>query len=190
MGTPVRLSRAAWASFVASRDVQVVASKPSARPRPGPPTAADLERIDRGIPAIQVFDIRLAPKPRMTQSDRWKKRPAVLRYRASCDELRLRGARLPHQYIVIIFRAMPASWSAAQRSAFDGTPCTSKPDISNFLKSVEDALHKQDQHIYDGRGRKLWAQGDRLVILNALFTTDVDSAVAKHQPACPAPRPA
>lgn len=44
---------------------------------------------------MQVFDICPLPKPRMTQRDRWAKRPAVLRYRAFCDEVRLRAWRCP-----------------------------------------------------------------------------------------------
>lgn len=142
----------------------------------------ELERLDRAIPAVQVLDMRLAPKPRMTQSDRWNKRPPVLRYRASCDELRLRNAQLPHQYIVVVFRAMPATWTAKQRAERDGTPCLVKPDVSNLIKSLEDALHAKDQHIFDGRGRKLWGHTDRLIILNPYYTTDVEGAVAAHRP--------
>ena len=37
-----------------------------------------------------IYDITPCPKPRQTQSDKWKKRPPVLRYRAFADEVRLK----------------------------------------------------------------------------------------------------
>lgn len=180
-----RAARAAWATLAeagAAPRGTVVRPRPARSRRP---TLEDLDAIDQTIPAIQVLDLRLAPKPRMTQSDRWNKRPTVLRYRASCDELRLRGARLPHHFVAIVFRAMPDSWSAAERHRMNLTPCTSKPDASNLQKTLEDALHLQDQHIYDGRTRKLWAYADRLIILNAHYTQDIEQAVASHQPKSP-----
>ena len=39
---------------------------------------------------MKVYDITPMGKSRMTRADKWKKRPEVLRYRAFCDEVRLR----------------------------------------------------------------------------------------------------
>lgn len=40
---------------------------------------------------IIEYPIVPVPKPRMTQRDKWQKRPAVMRYRAFCDEVRAKG---------------------------------------------------------------------------------------------------
>lgn len=43
---------------------------------------------------MKIYDITPIGKPRMTRADKWKKRPAVMRYRAFCDEARLRKINL------------------------------------------------------------------------------------------------
>lgn len=59
-----------------------------------------------------IYAITPMGKPRMTRSDKWKKRPEVLRYRAFCDEVRARGVILPESRSHIIFiLPMPQSWS-------------------------------------------------------------------------------
>ena len=34
---------------------------------------------------MKIYDITPIGKPRMTRADKWKQRPAVMRYRAFCD---------------------------------------------------------------------------------------------------------
>lgn len=41
------------------------------------------------------YPITPVPKPRQVHSDKWMKRPPVLRYRAFCDECRLHKVALP-----------------------------------------------------------------------------------------------
>jgi len=42
-----------------------------------------------------IYNINPVPKPRMTQSDKWKKRPPVLRYFAFKDECRIHDVEIP-----------------------------------------------------------------------------------------------
>lgn len=128
---------------------------------------ATTEHTDISIPDIQQFPMRVAPKPRMNQSDRWKKRACVLRYRACCDELRMRGVRLPHRYSVVVVVPMPPSWPENKRQALDGQPCLSKPDMSNYLKTVEDALVPCDERLWSIGGAKVWGREAKLVVLRA-----------------------
>ncbi len=56
------------------------------------------------------FPIDVVGKPRMTQRDKWKKRPCVLRYRAFADELRLKVGpidRVPYCVSWSAYIAMP-----------------------------------------------------------------------------------
>lgn len=99
------------------------------------------------------------PKPRMVHSDRWKKRPAVERYYAFCDELRLKyPAPLPNEVRLIFYLAMPPSWSKQKKAYFRGAPHQQRPDIDNLTKAVMDALCPEDARIYNLHATKWWAE--------------------------------
>ena len=110
-----------------------------------------------------LLKITPVAKPRQTQSDRWKQRPVVMKYRAFADELReLWGMRdIPTHDIHIIFRLpMPISWSKKKKTEMDGEPHQVKPDKDNLEKAFWDALFRNlpedDCMIYDARVTKLW----------------------------------
>lgn len=98
------------------------------------------------------------PKPRMTQSDKWRSRPCTERYWRYKDELRqLWGDReLPDTYWAIFTIPMPRSWSEKKKLLMDGKPHQQKPDDSNLLKAFEDALWDEDSVLWDIRSTKLW----------------------------------
>ncbi len=100
-------------------------------------------------------------KPRMTQRDRWKKRPVVLRYHDYCDRIREAAPTLVdhvdvYAVDVIAHMPMPASWPKKKKAAMDGQMCRGKPDWDNIGKAVCDALFEEDSGIADGRTRKFW----------------------------------
>lgn len=117
-------------------------------------------------PSIQVLPVTPVPKPRQTRRDRWAKRACVLRYRAFCDELRLRNAQLPDRYALIFVMPMPRSWSATKCAQMEGRPHQQKPDLSNLEKSVEDALVPNDERLFSNRGVKVWGRTGKVVILS------------------------
>ena len=94
----------------------------------------------------------------MTRSDAWKKRPAVLRYWAFCDELRLLYKKeVPSSLALTFNMPMPKSWSKKKRLEMQGKPHQAKPDIDNLIKSFLDALCEDDSYVYRIRGEKYWA---------------------------------
>lgn len=96
-------------------------------------------------------------KPRQTQSDRWKQRPVVMRYRAFADELRLKYREdLPDSIILRFYLPMPPSWSAKKKAEMLGKPHQQKPDFDNLAKSVCDALKKEDSTIWRCLVEKYW----------------------------------
>ena len=106
-------------------------------------------------------------KPRMTQRDRWKKRPVVLRYRAFCDEVRLRLQDYsfpPAGAHVTFFIPMPKSWSKKKKREHYMKPHQQKPDVDNLEKALLDALFEDDSHIYDIRASKYWANEGLITI--------------------------
>lgn len=119
---------------------------------------------DDGIPVRQIIPVTPAPKPRMSQSDKWKKRPSVLRYRAFCDEIRLLGAKLPQTYKLTFLIPMPASWTEAEKASAAGTPHLQRPDASNLAKATEDALVAEDSVLWRISADKLWSYNSAIVI--------------------------
>lgn len=117
---------------------------------------------------MQIYPIVPMGKPRMTRADKWKKRTEVMRYRAFCDEVRLRGVVLPESGAHITFvLPMPASWSKKKRQQHNGQPHQAKPDCDNMLKALMDALYEDDAHIWDCRITKVWGEIGQIIIREA-----------------------
>lgn len=113
---------------------------------------------------MQTYNIVPVGKPRMTQSDKWKKRPAVLRYRAFADEVRLKVKDLPIPFHVIFIIPMPKSWSKKKRREMLGEPHRQRPDLDNILKGFLDALFEDDAGVWDGRATKLWGDVGQIIV--------------------------
>jgi Holliday junction resolvase RusA-like endonuclease len=112
------------------------------------------------------LDITPTPKPRMTQSDRWRSRPATDRYWAFKDNLRaLWGDRpVPEVMHLVFVVPMPQSWSKKKRSQMTGKPHQTKPDVDNFLKSILDSLLDNDAHVWDIRATKVWGESGSILV--------------------------
>jgi Holliday junction resolvase RusA-like endonuclease len=106
------------------------------------------------MPTIAITPVA---KPRMTRSDKWKKRQCVLVYRAFCDELRLKLKHLPVPLVVTFGLPMPESWSQAKRFKMAGQPHMQKPDIDNLVKALLDAMLDDDSHVWKITATKVWS---------------------------------
>lgn len=99
-------------------------------------------------------------KPRMTQSDKWKKRPVVERYWDYCD--RIREAFGVTRYN--LFKSAKELYLAVYFSTYDkalwGTHHDATPDIDNQIKSVLDALIKEDKYVARIVAEKFWSDLD------------------------------
>lgn len=98
-------------------------------------------------------------KPRQTRSDKWKKRPCVMRYREWADNV-INKCKLKSQDIASLechfYIKMPDSWSLKKKLKFNQKSHRVKPDIDNLWKGVCDALCKSDQVIHRMAGSKTW----------------------------------
>lgn len=111
------------------------------------------------------YDISPVPKPRMTQRDKWEKRPCVMRYRAFKDECRLCGVRVPEGGARVRFSIpMPKSWSKKKKSEMAGLPHQVRPDVDNLLKALLDAVYGDDSVVWDIRVTKIWGYHGRIEI--------------------------
>ncbi len=134
--------------------------------------------------SIVIAGIPMA-KPRMTRQDKWlegkapyrmtpreKTRAALLRrYRDWATTVTQKAKGLPEcqgELSVWFYLPIPASWPQRHREQVEGQPHQKKPDLSNLIKGLEDAIFKNDQMIHTYTDcRKLYddGHGPRTVIL-------------------------
>lgn len=106
------------------------------------------------------------PKPRMTQADKWRERPAVLAYRTWCDECRLAATGSPTKFVeadvlgVIAFFHLPVpeSWPEEKKRAAYGRMHREAGDVDNRKKSVLDSLFRDDKRIAFIQAFKLYVE--------------------------------
>jgi Holliday junction resolvase RusA-like endonuclease len=99
------------------------------------------------------------PAPRMTRSDRWKKRPCVQRYFEYRDRIQQVVGDLPTvpPCITLEFHiAMPESWGKCEKIARNGREHLKRPDCDNLIKACLDSLFLEDGGVSDLTARKRW----------------------------------
>lgn len=111
------------------------------------------------------FTIPVAPigAPRMTQRDRWAKRPCVVRYFAWKDAVRPHlPANLPKNPTGVSWTAyfpFPKSYSAKKRKELAGQYHQEKFDRDNIDKALLDLMFEQDKGVAFGTICKRWDDG-------------------------------
>lgn len=140
---------------------------PKARRKEGRIIARSQEKIE---PEPFIYHGQIVPKPRMTRADRWKKRPCVVNYFNFKDRIRQQAERqnfTPGGSLVISFYLpMPESWSKKKKERMENQPHRVRPDIDNLIKSLLDALLKDDKHIWNVRAWKWWSYLPRIEVRN------------------------
>lgn len=125
-------------------------------------------RFPDGPAAVYLIDPMGAP--RMTQRDRWKKRPVVERYHAFRDAVRHNRVRIPEAGAHITFVIpMPDSWSKARRKANIWQPHQQRPDVDNLAKALLDAVYAEDCRVHDLRVSKIWGDYGMIVVSEGAY---------------------
>lgn len=140
-------------------------------PQLDPKIAIPVKPKKRGTLKVNTL-LEPVAKPRMTRSDKWKKRPSVVKYFEFKDRLRERLTvagyieSLMDVYGVHVEAriTMPKSWPKYKKAEMSGHPHRSKPDADNILKAVCDALTTDDSGIYQKYIRKQWSDAPGLDI--------------------------
>lgn len=111
------------------------------------------------------YDIIPCAKPRMTQKDKWSRRPATENYWFFKDEVKKLGLHLPESGAHIIFMMpMPKSWSKKKKLKMVGTPHKQVPDLDNLIKGLGDAVYQDDSCISDISASKIWAEKGMIIV--------------------------
>lgn len=102
-------------------------------------------------------------KPRMTQRDKWMKRPCVMRYRAMADVLKREFQDDDLDDAICLsfecFISMPKSWSKKKKTKMSGQLHRQKPDLDNITKGLYDAILQEDCKVAMGCFKKMWDDG-------------------------------
>jgi Holliday junction resolvase RusA-like endonuclease len=117
---------------------------------------------------MRLLDYPIEPvgKVRMTQQDKWKKRPRVMRYRRFKDQCRAHRVDLREGDQVQFYLPMPPSWSKRKRAENDGMPHRQTPDIDNLLGGLMDAVFEDDKALASvGRLEKRWTSGPGRIVI-------------------------
>lgn len=112
------------------------------------------------------------PKPRMTRSDKWNKRPIVNHWNAYKDLVRLECNKiqlqtLPDEIISETFIIqMPGSWTEKKKKEMNEKPHQQEPDIDNIEKGIFDILCPDgDSHIWKtGIRQKIWGRTGAIIL--------------------------
>jgi Holliday junction resolvase RusA-like endonuclease len=112
--------------------------------------------------------------PRMTQRDKWMKRPVVVRYNDWREAARLAmiaaGVKnAPDEIEVFAWLMMPKTWNAEKRAEHDGQFAKErKPDVDNILKAVLDCFG-EDKGVGRALVIKRWVALNPRVVLRLIY---------------------
>lgn len=120
-----------------------------------------------------LFPVRPVPKPRMTQSDKWRHgeygkwrvRDCVKRYHEYQDMINIyrKDYELPNSFTVVFGMPFPKRINKTKRAQLLGQPHLQKPDVDNLLKAIMDTLKTEDQTVWHVDARKVWATGEGFI---------------------------
>ena len=110
------------------------------------------------------------PAPRMTKADKWKKRPAVLKYYDWGDKLRKSvfgyshlkfptdGKNTPKRINVTFVLPIPPSTSNKRVLELEGKSHEVRPDLDNLIKGLLDSLYERDSVVHSVTSAKRYSR--------------------------------
>ncbi len=106
----------------------------------------------------ETYAITGVAKPRMTQADKWHKRPCVVKYWQYKALVRSLGITLPEcGYHVIFYMPMLKKWGKKKKAEMYQRRHQLVPDKDNLEKGLLDAIFDDDKRVWNGLVTKLWA---------------------------------
>ena len=141
------------------------------------------------------FKIKPVPKPRMTRSDAWKKRPCVMRYWEYKDELNKIAKEIDYQLKdtlnIIYMIPFPESYPKNKREELFFRPHQLKPDIDNLTKAFLDCLTKDDSNVWSINETKIWSYDATILVSEiekgeeaACYNTSLQRFLFDYKGAC------
>ena len=134
----------------------------------GEPTRQVAEYADQLAATRRAIWYPIAPvaKPRMTQRDRWQKRPAVVKYREFKDSCRIAHVAVPDVGATVLFcLPIPKSYSKKVRAEYECMRHAQTPDIDNLIKALMDSVKTQDKQVSSIHAYKVWSSNPGFFVI-------------------------
>ena len=94
----------------------------------------------------------------MTQADKWKKRPSVVKFFAFRDAIKqstIHNIAL-ESFDIEFYIQMPKSWSKKKKELHNGNPHKQRPDLDNYIKAWCDSVFEEDSVVWRFKASKRW----------------------------------
>jgi len=105
----------------------------------------------------------------MVRSDRWAKRPVVIKYFSYANKLkevaRDEGYRVADVLDIVFYIPMPKSWSKKKKRDMYTKKHQQRPDIDNLIKAFLDPLCEDDSFVWSVHAEKYWDYDGKIVVL-------------------------
>ena len=110
--------------------------------------------------SVITINVEPCSKPRMTRSDKWKKRQCVTKFFAFRDAIKQemsKGTKLDIiPYDIEFYVQIPKSWSKKKKEEHIGKPHLPRPDLDNYIKAWNDSVFEEDSVVWKFKASKLW----------------------------------
>ena len=108
--------------------------------------------------SVITINVEPCSKPRMTQADKWKKRPSVVKFFAFRDAIRLSSIHniALESFDIEFHVSMPKSWSKKKKALHNGSPHKQRPDLDNYIKAWCDSIFEEDSVVWRIKASKRW----------------------------------
>ena len=115
-----------------------------------------------------IIPVKAVAKPRMTKSDKWKRRKCVIKYREFCDQLKKYINQCPEILYIEFQIEMPRTWLVSKKKRLNLTPHRQTPDLDNLIKSIGDFSGNNDSYVQTICARKIWAYKPAIIIYTSI----------------------
>ena len=108
--------------------------------------------------SVITINVEPCSKPRMTQADKWKKRPSVVKFFAFRDAIKqstIHNIAL-ESFDIEFYIQMPKSWSKKKKELHNDKPHKQRPDLDNYIKAWCDSVFEEDSVVWRFKASKRW----------------------------------
>ena len=120
--------------------------------------------------SVITINVEPCSKPRMTQADKWKKRPSVVKFFAFRDAIKQSSVHniALESFDIEFYIQMPKSWSKKKKELHNGNPHKQRPDLDNYIKAWCDSIFEEDSVVWRFKASKRWTDKPGHIKLSTL----------------------
>jgi len=122
---------------------------------------------------LNKIEIPIHPRPAIRINHKGRHKPNAIAYYQYKDSIlsycKAKGFELGNEISITFYIPVGKSISKKEKAKRLGNPYQFRPDLSNLIKAVEDALLKEDSEVwYYKKMKKIWSETGKIVIENVV----------------------